>query len=110
MDNAQKLQLIFHTLGDANRLRIIQFIAEKECTVSEIVQALSLSQPLVSHHLRTLRENRVLDTERRGPFIYYKLKDKRLLGALNLCLEIFKDLNKPANDEGPFRCGPEWRS
>ena len=109
MDNAQKLQLIFQTLGDANRVRIIQFIGEKECSVSEIVQASKLSQPLVSHHLRVLRENQVLDTERKGPFVYYKLKDNKLLEALDLFLIIFQDLTVTNKNEPSFCCTPSWR-
>lgn len=109
MDNAQKLQLIFQTLGDANRLRIIQFIGEKECSVSEIVQASNLSQPLVSHHLRVLRENQVLDTERKGPFVYYKLRDKKLLEALDLFLSIFQDLTVTNKKEASYWCTPSWR-
>jgi DNA-binding transcriptional ArsR family regulator len=93
MDGANKLQLIFQTLGDANRLRIIHFIGEQERSVSEIVQTLSLSQPLISHHLKVLRENQVLETERKGPFVYYRLKDQKLLEALRLFEEIFNDLN-----------------
>lgn len=108
MDNAQKLQLVFQTLGDANRIRIIQFIGEGECSVSEIVQASNLSQPLVSHHLRVLRENQVLDTERKGPFVIYKLKDKRLLEALELFLQIFQGVNE-TNPDGPaWGCVPPW--
>lgn len=109
MDNAQKLQLIFQTLGDANRIRIIQFISEKECTVSEIVQASNLSQPLVSHHLRVLRENQVLDSERKGPFVIYKLRDKKLLEALDLFLVIFKDFNVANGNDTMFTYVPGWR-
>jgi DNA-binding transcriptional ArsR family regulator len=109
MDNAQKLQLVFQTLGDANRLRIIQFIGEKECSVSEIVQASNLSQPLVSHHLRVLRENQVLDTERKGPFVYYKLRDKKLLEALDLFLSIFQDFTIAGKKEPSFCCPPSWK-
>jgi DNA-binding transcriptional ArsR family regulator len=109
MDNAQILQSVFQTLGDANRLRIIQFIGERECTVSEIVQAFQLSQPLVSHHLRVLRENYVLDSERKGPFVIYKLKDKKLLEVLNLFLAIFKDFNGSDKKGEMFSGHPRWR-
>lgn len=109
MDNAQKLQSVFQTLGDANRLRIIQFVGERECTVSEIVQAFQLSQPLVSHHLRVLRENQVLDSERKGPFVIYKLKDKKLLEALNLFLIIFKDFDGSNKKDDLFPGNPRWR-
>jgi len=82
MDDAVKLQTIFQALGDANRLRIIKFIGERERSVSEIVQAIGLSQPLVSHHLKLLRNMNILETRRNGPFIFHRLKEKKILEAL----------------------------
>ena len=81
MGDARKLQSILQTLADANRLRIIKFIGKDERSVSEIVNETKLSQPLVSHHLKTLRNRQILETKRQGPFIYYKLKDSKLLDA-----------------------------
>jgi DNA-binding transcriptional ArsR family regulator len=91
MDDLKKLQLIFQTLSDYNRLGIIRFICEKERSVGEIVKTTKLSQPLVSHHLRVLKENRILETKRNGPFILYYIRDKKILDAINLFLELFKD-------------------
>jgi DNA-binding transcriptional ArsR family regulator len=91
MDDLKRLQLIFQTLSDYNRLGIIRFICEKECSVGEIVKATKLSQPLVSHHLRVLKENKILETKRNGPFIYYYIRDKKILDAINLFSELFKD-------------------
>ena len=91
MDDLKKLQLIFQTLSDYNRLGIIRFICEKERSVGEIVKTTKLSQPLVSHHLRVLKENGVLETKRKGPFIFYYIRDKKILEAINLFLELFKD-------------------
>jgi DNA-binding transcriptional ArsR family regulator len=93
MDDLKKLQLIFQTLSDYNRLGIIRFICEKESSVGEIVKATQLSQPLVSHHLRVLKENGILETKRNGPFIFYYLRDKKILEAINLFLELFKNSN-----------------
>jgi DNA-binding transcriptional ArsR family regulator len=86
--NIAILQQIFQTLSDTNRLKIIKFINDRECSVSQIVEETKLSQPLVSHHLRTLRERHVLETTRNGPFIYYRLKDKRLLNIFDLMLKV----------------------
>ena len=100
MDDLKKLHLIFQTLSDYNRLGIIRFICEKECSVGEIVNVTKLSQPLVSHHLRVLKENRILETKRNGPFIYYYIRDKKILDAINLFSELFKDSeiqNKPGS-------------
>lgn len=91
MDDLKRLQLIFQTLSDYNRLGIIRFICEKESSVGEIVKATNLSQPLVSHHLRVLKENGILETKRKGPFIYYFIRDKNILSAINLFLELFKN-------------------
>ena len=91
MDELKKLQLIFQTLSEYNRLGIIKFISDKESSVGEIVKATKLSQPLVSHHLKVLKENGILETKRNGPFIYYYLRDKKILYAIDLFLELFKN-------------------
>ena len=91
MSDLKKLQLIFQTLSDYNRLGMIQFICEKERSVGEIVKETKLSQPLVSHHLRVLKDNGILETKRNGPFIFYYIRDKKILDAIDLFLEIFKD-------------------
>jgi DNA-binding transcriptional ArsR family regulator len=91
MSDLKRLQLIFQTLSDYNRLGMIQFICEKERSVGEIVKETKLSQPLVSHHLRVLKENGILETKRNGPFIFYFIRDKKILDAIDLFLEIFKD-------------------
>ncbi len=106
MDDLKKLQLIFQTLSDFNRLGILRFICEKESSVGEIVKATKLSQPLVSHHLRVLKENGILETKRKGPFIFYYIRDKKILDAINLFLELFR--NSEIKDKpGPKFCS-EW--
>jgi len=76
------------SLADENRLRILLFISGGKKSVSRIVEALDLSQPLVSHHLKELRRALLVNVERKGPFVYYELADEsiidicRRLGAL----------------------------
>jgi DNA-binding transcriptional ArsR family regulator len=82
MNAALNMQMLLQALGDANRLKMIRFIGADECSVSQIIGEVKLSQPLVSHHLRTLRENRILETTRRGPFVYYRLSNAALLDIL----------------------------
>jgi ArsR family transcriptional regulator, zinc-responsive transcriptional repressor len=109
MDEALKLQVIFQTLGDSNRLRIIKFIGDKERSVNEIVNETKMSQPLVSHHLRSLKKIDILETKRQGPFIYQKLKDKRILDVLGILLEISKAKDEVYNSEPMFFCPSWWR-
>jgi DNA-binding transcriptional ArsR family regulator len=110
MDDARKLQFVFQTLGEANRLRIIKFIGEEERSVSEIVDEMKLSQPLVSHHLRALRNAQILEAKRSGPFVHYKLKDKKILDALGLFLEISSTLRDIKTEKPMFCCPPWWKT
>jgi DNA-binding transcriptional ArsR family regulator len=105
MDDLKILQLIFQSLSDYNRLGIIRFICERESSVGEIVKATKLSQPLVSHHLRVLKENGILETRRKGPFIFYFIRDKKILDAINLFLELFKDPNIKDKTSSKFCSG-----
>ncbi len=62
---------IFKTLSDTNRLRIIKALTLDCQSVSAIVEATEMSQPLVSHHLGMLRRCGLARTERRGAYTYY---------------------------------------
>ena len=107
MSGADKLHNFFQTIGEANRLRIISFIGKEERSVSEIVKNTNLSQPLVSHHLRTLKEQGIVQTKRNGPFIFYKLRNPKLLEMLAICAEIAPDI-KPSKGRSsmfPFTVG-----
>jgi DNA-binding transcriptional ArsR family regulator len=107
MEDMAKLQMFFQTLADANRLRIIKVIDHERCSVSGIITATGLSQPLVSHHLRLMRAQGILETQREGPFIYHRLKDDRLLDALGLCAEIAARFQKDQRIRRTFCC-PPW--
>ncbi len=62
---------LFKILSDPTRLRIIQALTLDCQSVSAIVNATQLSQPLVSHHLRMLRESGLTRAELRGGFTFY---------------------------------------
>ncbi|MCL6611160.1 MAG: metalloregulator ArsR/SmtB family transcription factor [Peptococcaceae bacterium] len=75
----EQLAKLFKILGDANRLRILLAIGKGERSVSEIIETTSLSQTLVSFHLRALRDAGIVKAERQGAFIYYQLDKADLL-------------------------------
>jgi len=80
------LARLFKLLSDPNRIRILFAIGREKKSVSEIMRETSLSQTLVSFHLRPLRESGILAAERRGPFIYYSVSEPVLLELLiSLC-------------------------
>jgi DNA-binding transcriptional ArsR family regulator len=109
MKKFEKIQTLLATLSDSNRLGIIHFIGDGRSSVSEIVQATGLSQPLVSHHLRTLKESGILETTRKGPFIYYSLKMSALLDVLGILWDIADEINVTSKSRPMFKCPPWWR-
>jgi ArsR family transcriptional regulator len=78
---------LFKALGDAHRLTILATLAraEDEVCVCDFTSALPLNQPAVSHHLKILRDLRLVICERRGTWVYYRLAPdahERIDGAL----------------------------
>jgi DNA-binding transcriptional ArsR family regulator len=110
MKNTVKLQKLLHTLSDTNRLRIIQCLGTQSRPVGEIVDATGLSQPLVSHHLKTLKKNAIVETKRKGPFIYYRLSSPELLDVLGILSEMAQDVNDSETVFPMFPCPPWWRN
>jgi ArsR family transcriptional regulator len=65
-------------LAEPVRWRIVQHLASEELCVCHLVDALGIPQPLVSHHLRVLRDAGVVDTERHRYWTYYRLRPDAL--------------------------------
>ena len=110
MKNTSKLQNLLHTLSDINRLRIIRCIGDQRPSVGEIVDATGLSQPLVSHHLKILKNNAIVKTNRKGPFIYYRLSSTELLEVLGILSELAQDVDESELRLPMFECPPWWRN
>lgn len=110
MDGNSQLSYYFQILSDPNRLKIISLIGRKELSVTEIVSAMRLSQPLVSHHLKTLKESDILETKRSGPFIYYRLKNEKLLDVLGLFLEVLPMSTEHKDIMPMFMCPPWFKN
>ncbi|MBI4305184.1 MAG: winged helix-turn-helix transcriptional regulator [Chloroflexi bacterium] len=65
------LSRLLRTLSDPNRLRIIRVLTLDCQSVTDIVKCTALPQPLVSHHLRVMRDRGLVRSEPRGAFTYY---------------------------------------
>jgi len=74
-DDAERAAAMFKALGDPVRLRLFSNIASSEggeaCVCD--IQDVGVSQPTVSHHLKKLREAGLLESERRGTWVYYRV-------------------------------------
>ena len=77
-------------LADPTRLRLLQRLSDGPATVTDLIDYVDLSQPLVSWHLRRLRAAGIVDTRRSGREVicsisqealdHFGTRDRELLG------------------------------
>jgi ArsR family transcriptional regulator len=75
-DQSVELARVFKALGDPVRLRLLSLIASHaggEACVCDLTDAFELTGPTISHHLKVLREAGIIDGERRGTWVYYRV-------------------------------------
>ena len=65
-EDLRAVRVIHKTLTDVNRLRIVRRLAQGEASVTELIDHVGLSQPLVSWHLGKLRIAGLVETRRAG--------------------------------------------
>ncbi len=68
----------FQALGDSSRVQIVWALSKGELCVNEICDLLEMSQPAVSHHLRTLRNLKLVRVRREGRVSHYSLDDSHI--------------------------------
>ncbi|MFP7707421.1 ArsR/SmtB family transcription factor [Trueperella sp. LYQ141] len=78
MNRWEQAAEIFSVLGNAHRLAILETLAHSPARVGDLVDQLALSQPAVSQHLRVLRAAQLVDFERHGREIIYRLRDQHV--------------------------------
>ena len=80
-ENAEDLALLLKAVADPARLQLISLIRSStncEACVCDLTEAMGLSQPTISHHLRVLTSAGVLNREQRGTWAWFTLNSKRL--------------------------------
>ena len=79
--DAEELAATLKALADPVRLRLLSFIAaqpEGEACVCHVIDPVGLSQPTVSHHLKLLHQAGLLERDKRGAWVYYRVIPDRL--------------------------------
>ena len=99
-DKAQRMAEFFSLLGDANRLRILSVLAQKELCVCDLAVALEMSESAVSHQLRTLRVMRLVSYRKQGRNVFYHLQDSHVLNLYQSVAEHLDEKDEGAQAEG----------
>ena len=82
MDEVYKLQAgILKTLSNPRRLEIIHLLADGPREVTRLAEEMGISQPNVSQHLALMRSAGVVEAERDGREVRYRLSDPEIIVA-----------------------------
>lgn len=82
----------FKALGDYSRVQIVWVLSQGELCVGDIAELLSMSSSAVSHHLRTLRNLKLVKIRREHRTLFYSLDDKHIEHLLDEGIEHVEDL------------------
>ncbi len=89
MRKARNASDFLKALAHETRLLLLCYLAERERSVTELEEILSLRQPTVSQQLARLRLDGLVTTRREGKTIYYRIADERLHRVIALIYDMF---------------------
>ena len=78
---------LFKGFADPTRVHILSLLQEQELCVTEIAEAVELSQSAISHQLRLLKQMHLIKFRREGKNIWYSLADDHVRTILKMGLE-----------------------
>jgi len=96
-ENTRFKSTVFYALSDPIRIEIITYLRNGEKCVCEIVPHLNLIQPLVSRHLKMLKDAGILRCRKDGTKRMYSIVDPKIFDVVDaLSSELLKTLAKEA--------------
>jgi len=84
MNNEEEV-LVFKSLSDYNRLKILKMLANSCCELCacNLLEEFNITQPTLSHHMKTLIEAGVVKSRKQGSWSYYSLNSNKIEKIIN---------------------------
>lgn len=79
---SRKQSKFFKALSDEKRIRILKLLTVREMCVCELMIALDVTQPNLSHHLRILENQGLVNRRKEGKWAYYSLTNLKVIEQL----------------------------
>ena len=70
---------LFRAFSDTSRVRIMSALLNGERNVSALADLVGISQSAISHHMRGLRQMRLVTARRDGKEVYYRIEDEHII-------------------------------
>jgi ArsR family transcriptional regulator, lead/cadmium/zinc/bismuth-responsive transcriptional repressor len=70
---------LFRAFSDTSRVRILSALISQEMNITALAGAVGISESAVSHHMRGLRQMRLVQSRRDGKEVYYRVEDEHII-------------------------------
>lgn len=70
---------LFRAFSDTSRVRILSALLDQEMNVSALAQQVGITESAVSHHMRGLRQMRLVKSRREGKEVHYRIEDPHII-------------------------------
>jgi ArsR family transcriptional regulator len=70
---------LFSAFSDTSRVRLLSVLVQTELNVSTLAEIIGVSESAVSHHLRGLRQMRLVQSRREGKEVFYRIEDEHII-------------------------------
>ncbi len=96
----ERVNKVFEALASAPRRNILAYLSEAELTAGDIAARFAMSKPAISRHLAILEAAGLIQADKRGQFVHYRLVRESLVNVLNGYLQEVCPVSRPLKREG----------
>ncbi len=89
-EKADYVAKIFSALADPARIRILKLLEKESMCICDLTITFGLRQPLISYHLKILKESGLVKPIKKGKWVFYEIADKRLVRLISRITETIK--------------------
>ena len=82
---------LFRAFSDTSRVRILSAIIDQELNISALARLVGITESAISHHMRGLRQMRLVQARREGREVYYSLTDSHIIALFRQGVEHIQD-------------------
>ena len=100
------MQRVFEALASTPRRKILAYLASGELSAGEIAARFEMSKPSISQHLAVLEAAGLVESEKRGQYVFYRLVPDNLANTLNGFVQEVCPISRPLKREAHERSKP----
>ncbi|MBQ2823102.1 MAG: winged helix-turn-helix transcriptional regulator [Oscillospiraceae bacterium] len=76
--NEKQTAAIFKAFCDENRIKILQLLIDGEKCACRLLEAMNITQPTLSHHMKTLLDSGIVNGRKEGKWMHYSISEEGL--------------------------------